>query len=125
MSLHLHQLAAPAAQADARLSVEERHRLEQYLWEILGALGLNVSAEDTQRTPGRLGAWLDATSGYFRRKRARRGVHGRCLSSASIASCRCSRPNDTSWMTPLTKNVGVERTLLRIPPSMCSWTRCR
>src|SRR5205807_7649647 len=35
------------------------------------------------------------------------------------------RPNETSCTVPLRKNVGVARTPLRSPPSICSRTRCR
>ena len=45
--------------------------------------------------------------------------------SASTASNSDCRPNETSWMTLLMKNVGVARTPLRSPPSICSRTRCR
>lgn len=49
----------------SRLTPAERARFEGYLAEMLSALGLDTSAEDTRDTPARLlGAWLDATSGY-------------------------------------------------------------
>ncbi len=46
-------------------------------------------------------------------------------SAASTASKSFCMPNETSWITPLTKNPGVPRTPLASPLSMCSRTRCR
>src|SRR6266403_2196802 len=48
---------------------------------------------------------------------------GRSL--ASTASKRARKPNETSSIPPLTKNVGVLRTPLSVPPCRCSRTRCR
>ena len=60
-----------------------------------------------------------AKAPHYQRSRERRPI------SASIACCRRSSPKDTSRKTPLTKNVGVDRTPLRVPPSICSCTRCK
>src|SRR5260221_7974217 len=51
--------------------------------------------------------------------------HGQAFSAASTPSARCCRPKETSWILPLMKNVGVARTPLRFPPSMCSRMRCK
>ena len=48
-----------------RLDAAQRARFEAYLAEILSALGLDTTADDTCATPARLlAAWIDATSGY-------------------------------------------------------------
>src|SRR5471030_753540 len=51
--------------------------------------------------------------------RAMRG-HVQPFRAASTPSARCCRPNEISWILPLMKNVGVARTPLRAPPSICS-----
>jgi GTP cyclohydrolase IA len=49
----------------ARMTLEQRRRYENYLAEILAALGLRLDHSDTRTTPARLlQAWVDATSGY-------------------------------------------------------------
>jgi len=56
--------------------------------------------------------------------RARSCYAGRSMSFATRSRSACS-PNETSWIAPFTKKVGVPRTPLFSPPSICSRTRCR
>jgi hypothetical protein len=55
--------------------------------------------------------------------RARSCYAGRSMSFATRSRSACS-PNETSWIAPFTKKVGVPRTPLFSPPSICSRTRC-
>ena len=62
--------------------------------------------------------------GRERGEKPERGYAGRSMSFATRSRSACS-PNETSWIAPFTKKVGVPRTPLFSPPSICSRTRCR
>src|SRR5438067_1585432 len=48
-----------------RLTAGQRARFENYLGEILTALGLDLATAGTRSTPARLlDAWIESTSGY-------------------------------------------------------------